>query len=121
MYFQAARAMTHRWKDRQPWRAFPYREGRMQKAVLDGSLRVLFRVDLSLCVELSRRLTGKLDAMGAVHDTITDSIGYGRIPYHLMPTAYRNLRDNDGGFSPDPLLKDLEQGETAGSIKRLKA
>ena len=121
MFFQAERAVTYRQMNRRPRRAFPCRESIFEKPVPDGSLQVLFRVLLTLSVELSRRFTGKLDAVGAVHDTITDGIGYSGIAYHLVPAAYGHLRDNDGGFSPDSLLQDFEQAQTAGSIKGLQA
>jgi len=59
--------------------------------------------------------------MGAVYDTIADSIGDCGISNNIVPSVYGNLRDNDRGFSPKPVLQDLKQTEPAGSIEGLQA
>jgi len=58
--------------------------------------------------------------MGAVNDAVTDCIGDRGISDDFVPPVDGNLRDYERGASADPVLKDLQQTETARGIEGLK-
>jgi uncharacterized membrane protein len=49
----------------------------------------------ALCIDFSYRLPVELDAMGAVHDAVTDCIGDCGISDDLVPPVDGNLRDTE--------------------------
>ena len=75
----------------------------------------------TLCIELSDRFPFELDAMGTVHDPVADCIRDRGVSDDLVPPVDGNLRDNDRGSSPNSVLKDLQQTETAWGIEGFKA
>ncbi len=72
-------------------------------------------------IDFSYRFSFQLDAVRAMNDTVTDGIGNRRVPNELMPGADRNLRDDDRGSPPEPVLQDFQQTEPAGGIEGFQA